>query len=187
MVNSVHQYDDSPEAWTNLMNQFCPKAYRVAKPQAHAYIFCDFDRFHQLKTIMEQAGWYVFRTPLIFHKLGSGRVPLPDHGPRRQYELALYAIKGKKPVTGIFSDVISCRLEENLTHGANKPVELYMDLLKRSCRPGDQVLDCFAGSGTIFPAAHASKLYATGIELSPEYYGIAVNRLNSLDDELSMI
>jgi DNA modification methylase len=49
------------------------------------------------------------------------------------------------------------------------------------------VLDAFAGTGTIFPAAHACKLYATGLELSAEYYGIAVKRLNALDEEPSMI
>lgn len=187
MANSEHRYDDSPEAWRALMEKFCPEAYRVAKPQAHAYIFCDFDKFHDLKIIMKAAGWYVFRTPLIVHKLGSGRVPLPEHGPRRQYELILYAIKGNRPVTGIYSDVISCKLEENLTHGANKPIELYVDLLKRSTRPGDTVLDAFAGSGTIFPAAHHCKLYATGLELNSEYYGICVNRLNSVDEQPSLI
>jgi DNA modification methylase len=187
LAGTDHQYDDSPEAWRELMHKFLPEAYRVAKAKAHAYIFCDLDRFHELKAIAEKAGWYVFRTPLVVHKLGSGRVPLPEHGPRRQYELCLYAIKGDKPVTGIYSDVISCRLEENIGHGANKPVELYIDLLRRSVRPGDSVLDAFAGTGTIFPAAHACKLYATGLELSAEYYGIAVKRLNALDEEPSMI
>lgn len=187
MTNSEHHYDDSPAAWWELMNKFCPESFRIAKPSAHAYIFCDFDKFHELKGLMQQAGWYVFRTPLIVHKLGSGRVPLPEHGPRRQYETILYAIKGDRPVTGIYSDVISCRLEENLGHGANKPVELYIDLLKRSTRAGDTVLDAFAGSGTIFPAAHACKLYATGLELNAEYYGISVNRLNSLDDQPALI
>lgn len=187
LVASEHHYDDSPEAWRKLMSKFCPEAYRVSKPQAHAYIFCDLDRFHELKTIMQAAGWYVFRTPLIVHKLGSGRVPLPEHGPRRQYEIILYAIKGDRPVTGIYSDVIPCRLEENTGHGANKPIELYVDLLKRSTRPGDTVLDAFAGSGTIFPAAHQCKLYATGLELNPEYYGLSVKRLNALDTEPAML
>lgn len=187
LSNAEHHYDDSPEAWRALMNRFCPEAFRVAKPQAHAYIFCDFDRFHELKSIMQSAGWYVFRTPFIVYKQGSGRVPLPDQGPRRQYETILYAIKGQRPVTGIYSDVIPCRLEENLGHGANKPVELYVDLLKRSTRPGDTVLDAFAGSGTIFPAAHACKLYATGLELNAEYYGLSVKRLNALDAEPEFI
>lgn len=187
LVGTDHQYDDSVEAWRDLMTAFLPEAYRVTKKEAHVYIFCDLDRFHELKQIAERAGFYVFRTPLIVYKLGSGRVPLPEHGPRRQYELCLYAIKGDKPVTGIYSDVISCKLEENIGHGANKPIELFVDLLRRSVRPGDSVLDAFAGTGTIFPAAHACKVYATGLELNSEYYGIAVKRLNALDSEPAMI
>ena len=187
LANTTHEYKDTLSHWRELLTSFSLEAYRVAKAQSHAYIFCDFDRFHELKSIMEAAGWYVFRTPLIVYKHLSGRVPLPEHGPRRQYELILYAIKGGRPTTGIFSDVIQCKLEENLSHGAGKPIELYVNLLRRSVRPGDTVLDAFAGTGTIFPAAHECKLYATGLELNKEYYGISVNRLNALDDEPTMV
>jgi site-specific DNA-methyltransferase (adenine-specific) len=182
LTNAEHHYDDSKTAWTTLMESLCPLLYRVAKPQAHAYIFCDIDNYHELKRLMEGAGWYVFRTPLINYKPRSGRIPLPEHGPKRQWEMCLYAIKGRKPVTGVYSDVISTVLEENLTHGAQKPVELYVDLLKRSVRPGDVVLDAFCGTGTIFPAAHQLKCKAVGLEQSAEYYGISVNRLNALDE-----
>lgn len=183
LVNSEHHYKDDVGSWRSLMQRVVPEFFRIAKPQAHAYIFCDFDRFHELKGMMQDAGWKVFRTPIINYKPNSGRVPLPEHGPRRQYELCLYAIKGNKPVTAIYSDVIQTTLEENLTHGAQKPIELYVNLLRRSCRPGDLVIDPFAGSGTIFPAAHSMKVRATGIEKNPEYFGIAVSRLNALDDE----
>jgi DNA modification methylase/ParB-like chromosome segregation protein Spo0J len=173
-----HHYDDSPEHWEILMTKWAHLAYKVAKDQAHAYVFCDFDKFHNLKYFMETAGWYVFRTPFIVHKLNSGRVPLPDRGPRRSWEMTLYAIKGEKPVTQIMPDVIPCQGDrEDASHGAQKPVELYQNLLSRSVRPGDSVLDSFAGTGTIFPAAHLHKVYATGIELNPEYYAISANRL----------
>jgi DNA modification methylase len=182
LSNAEHHYDDSKSSWTILMESFAPALYRVCKPQAHAYVFCDIDNYHELKLLMEKAGWYVFRTPLINYKPRSGRIPLPEHGPKRQWEMCLYAIKGRKPVTGVYSDVISTVLEENLTHGAQKPVELYVDLLKRSVRPGDVVLDAFAGTGTIFPAAHQLKCKAVGLEKSAEYYGISVQRLNALDE-----
>lgn len=187
LSNSEHHYEDSYEAWHTLISQLCSELFRTAKPQSHAYIFCDIERFAELKEAMVRAGWYVFRTPLTVYKLGSGRVPLPENGPRRQSEWCLYAIKGWKPVNHIASDVIPCKLEENIGHGANKPIELYTDLLRRSCRPGDSVLDCFCGTGTIFPAAHSLKLRATGIELNPEYYGISVSRLKSLDDEPNLL
>jgi ParB-like chromosome segregation protein Spo0J len=71
-----HHYDDSYESWLDLMAKWCPLSYAVAKSQAHAYVFCDIDRFAELRTFMRKAGWYVFRTPLINFKANSGRVPL---------------------------------------------------------------------------------------------------------------
>lgn len=176
-----HHYDDSYESWQKLIAVWAPLSFAVTKPQAHAYVFCDIDRFHELKVAMQQAGWYVFRTPLINYKLNSGRVPLPDRGPRRQYEIILYAIKGEKQVTHIYPDVISSQSDENLSHGAQKPVAVYQNLLQRSVRPGDHVLDSFAGSGPIFEACHTMSCYATGFEQNPEYYGICLQRLKALE------
>lgn len=175
-----HHYDDSYASWKKLISDWAALSFVVTKPQAHAYVFCDIDRFHELKLYMQEAGWYVFRTPLINHKINSGRVPLPDQGPRRQYELILYAIKGKKPVTHIYPDVISTSSDENMSHGAQKPVALYQNLLQRSVRAGDKVLDPFAGSGTIFPAAHTYKCQAFGLEQNPEYFAMCVKRLEGV-------
>jgi len=176
-----HHYKDDYEHWKALMEEWCGLAFRVAKPQAHAYVFCDLDNFHELKRMMAQAGWWVTRTPFICTKPNSGRVPHPEHGPRRQWEMILYAIKGKKVTNGIHPDVITTMADPNMSHGAQKPVALYSDLLKRSVKPGDTVLDSFAGSGTIFPAAHQFKCKAVGIEMNPEYYALCLNRIKALD------
>lgn len=175
-----HHYDDSPEAFKELMQAWCPLSFAVAKPQAHAYVFCDIEHFLWLRDQMRKAGWYVFRTPLINFKSNSGRVPLPDRGPRRQYEILLYAIKGDKQTTHIYPDVITTQADENMSHGAQKPVALYQNLLQRSVRPGDTVLDCFAGSGTIFPAAHTFKVRAVGLEMNPEYFAMGLKRIQDL-------
>lgn len=186
LANNEHHYKDDYEHWKGLMQDWCKLSYRVAKRECHAYVFCDIDNFHELKAMMKEAGWYVFRTPFICTKPNSGRVPLPDEGPRRQWECILYAIKGHKKTTAIYPDVITTMADPGLQHGAQKPVALYVDLLRRSVRPGDTVLDSFAGSGTIFPAAHQLKVKAVGVEMSPEYYAICYNRIQGLDkqDEL---
>lgn len=178
-----HGYDDSMASWMTLMTEWTKLSYLCAKPEAHAYVFCDIDNFHMLKDMMREAGWYVFRTPFTVHKLNSGRVPLPDRGPRRQSEWLLYAIKGKMPVTHIYGDVITCNGDDNLGHGAQKPVALYQNLLQRSVRPGMKVLDSFAGTGTIFPACHQYQCEATGLEMSENSYGIALARLAKLDEQ----
>lgn len=190
MTGIQHHYDDSHDSWQRLMGGkgtlwaecWAAQSYHIAKPQAHAYVFCDIDRFHELRAVMAANGWDCFRTPLIVHKLNSGRVPRPQHGPRRQWECILYAIKGNKPVTHIYPDVIPVNGDDNLGHGAQKPVDLYVNLLQRSVKPGDTVLDTFAGTGTIFPAAHTFKCSATGIELDEGSYGICVKRLASLKE-----
>jgi len=187
LANNTHQYKDDYESWKALMLQWCPLAFKVAKSQAHAYVFCDIANFHELGQMMKAAGWYVFRTPFICTKPGSGRVPLPDEGPRRQYEVLLYAIKGHKKTTAIYSDVITTTADSGLQHGAQKPVALFENLLQRSVRPGDTVLDSFAGTGTILPAAHRFQCKAVAIEMNPGSYGICLKRAQNLDVETAAI
>lgn len=176
----AHVYDDSYESWKRLMLEFTHRSFQVTKPDAHLYAFCDIDRFSELRTMLAQVGWRVHRTPLIWVKPQASRVPWPDYGPRRHYELICYAVKGDRKVNVIAPDVLTADPDTNLGHGAQKPVDLYLQLLRRSARAGDSVLDPFAGTGTIFPAAHELKVLATGIELNPAYYAIAAGRLAKL-------
>lgn len=180
LANIDHTYSDDYATWTTLMREWAPLSFAIAKPQAHAYVFCDLDRFHELKGLMAGAGWYVFRTPLVNVKTNSGRVPLPDEGPRRQYELCLYAIKGHRKTTAIYPDVIQTEGDPQLGHGAQKPVALFENLLKRSTVPGNWVLDTFAGTGPIIPAAHNQRCFVTAIEHDAASYGMCIERLHKI-------
>ena len=90
-------------------------------------------------------------------------------------------------VNKIAPDLVSFNPDSNLGHNAQKPVALFEDLLRRSVSPGDLVLDPFAGSGTIFPAAHNLKCKATGIELDSASYGICLKRLTAFDDQMELL
>jgi site-specific DNA-methyltransferase (adenine-specific) len=175
-----HTYDDSLYNWRILITVFATHSYRLAKPQAHCYIFCDVDNFVELRSIMAAAGWKPFRTPFIWHNPTSQRAPWPTQGPHRRYQMCLYAVKGDRPVLKLSPDLVTYASDSNLGWAAQKPVALYQDFLSRSCRAGDSVLDPFAGSGTIFVAAHGLKIKATGIEIDPVAYGIAVKRIGEL-------
>jgi hypothetical protein len=163
------------------MADLAPELTRVSAVESHLYVWCDIDGFHFLRDLFQANGWWCFRTPLINIKREGGRVPWPDHGPRRCYELVLYAVRGKLPTTAIYRDVFESTLEGgNLGHGAQKPVEAYTELLKRSTRPGDTVLDCFAGTGTILVAAHELKLRSVAVEKEASAYGTCIERLRGL-------
>lgn len=176
----AHGYKDDEAANTAARIWISDVGYRIAKPQAHLYVFCDFDLFHVWRPRLEAAGWWVHRTPLVWHKPNGSRVPWPEHGPQRKYELVIYAVKGKRPVTRIAPDVLSHPTDDNLGHSAQKPISLFRDLLSRSVRPGDSVFDPFCGTGPIFPAAHELKCRATGVEIDPAAYGIALTRIKEL-------
>ncbi len=176
----THEYNDSQDNWRELMNRFAQLSWVVTKPSAHLYLACDFDGFPFLRDCLRQVGWRVHRTPLVAVKRDANRVPWPQQGPRRSYELVLYAVRGDKPTTAIYSDVFETVGDENLGHGAQKPVAFWEDLLRRSARPGDRVLDPFAGTGGILVAAHKLNLYCDAVEREAPYYGIAVKRLEGL-------
>jgi DNA modification methylase len=65
-------------------------------------------------------------------------------------------------------------------HPAMKPIELYARSMRNSSKCGDIVFDPFAGSGPIFIAAEQAKRIALGIELSPAYCDVIVNRWEKL-------
>ena len=178
-----HTYVDDLENAMKCYTVLAFEGFRITKPDAHLYAFCDIDLFPDLKILFADAGWKVFRTPLIWYKPSAFRAPWPEHGPQRKYETILFAIKGDRKVNHLYPDVLTYQPDTNLGHQAQKPVELFRDLLSRSFRPGDSVLDPFCGSGPIFPAAHTLQCRTTGIELSQSHYGIALKRLQSLSDE----
>lgn len=179
-VQSAHTYEDNEENALRCYSVLAQQGHRITKPDAHLYAFCDIDLFPQIKDIFLAAGWKVFRTPLIWHKPNAFRAPWPDYGPQRKYETILYAMKGDRKVNKLLPDVITCQPDSNLGHQAQKPVDLYIDLLSRSIRPGDKILDPFCGSGPIFPTAHALRCTAVGIELDPAHYGISLGRIQAL-------
>lgn len=182
-AHGAHGYVDDWDSTAKLLEAFCKISISVTKPQAHAYVFCDFDGFPFLREWMTVAGWWVHRTPLIWHKPSAQRVPWPEHGPQRKWETILYAVKGKKPTTHVFPDLVSYHPDDNMGHRAQKPVALFIDLLKRSVQPGNRILDPFAGSGPIFPAAHELKCLAVGIEKDAGSYGLCLKRLEQLKSQ----
>jgi ParB-like chromosome segregation protein Spo0J len=175
-----HGYADSPDVLSAILMWFPKESFRLAKEQAHLYFFCDIDWFPKLKPLFAEAGWKVFRTPLIWHKPQGARAPWPEEGPQRKYETILFAVKGGKKTKKMGGDVITCPADDNLGHAAQKPVDLYKELLARSIGPGDSVADFFCGSGPIFPAAHALMAKATGVEKAEAAFGIAATRIKEL-------
>lgn len=176
----AHQYEDTPEAARELMKYFFQFSPTFMAEQSHVYVFCDIEQFEWLREIATSFDFKPLRTPLIWTKGSQGHVPDQAVGWRRTYECIMFAARGRKPLTHVQNDVLTVAPEATKLHAAQKPVELYRQLLALSCLPGDRVLDPCCGAGTIFKAAHALRLRATGIELNEQYAGFARSAIAGL-------
>jgi len=166
-ADNAHEYNDSEEYGLECYRVLAREGFRITTDEAHCYAFCDIRLFFKIAEMFSSFGWEVFPTPLIWAK-GNGMLPLPEHGPRRTYEIILFANKGKRKVNSVQPDVISIPKIPAPDFGAQKPDELYRNLLLRSYLPGDKVLDCFAGAGAMVRAAKNLPVKVTAIELSQE-------------------
>lgn len=179
---TAHGYEDSADVLFSIMQWFPQESFRLTKEQAHLYLFCDLKWFFKWKAVLETAGWVVFNSPMIWVKPTGFRTPWIDSGPQRKYETILYAKKGNKKVNMIAPDVITLQTPgAGVGHPAAKPPALFNELLRRSVRPGDKVLDLFCGTGPIFPAAYQQSCFAVGVELQERFYGESLRTINQLE------
>src|SRR5215469_10413421 len=65
---------------------------------------------------------------------------------------------------------------QNMVHLTEKPVELATRAMEYSCRPGENVLDLFGGSGSTLIAAEQTGRRAFLMELDPLYCDVIVTR-----------
>src|SRR3990167_1722265 len=178
MADLDHEYDDSYDEAMQRYEQLAKWAHGLAKQQCHAYIFLEPIFFHDIWAMFSAAGWWVWEAPIIWDKGNRGLLPHPSHGPRRVYEAILFANKGNKTVTGVYQDIIrDIPNIMNKVYAVQKPVELYRNLIRRSCIPGSLIVDPTCGSGPIFPAATKESCTAIGIEQLESAYTLALERL----------
>lgn len=79
-----------------------------------------------------------------------------------------------------YSSPINNNDKELFNHPTIKPLEMVKRHLLNLTQPNDIVLDCFCGSGTTCLACKETGRKYIGMEIDPEYYKIATNRLNGI-------
>jgi len=131
---------------------------------------------------LEEAGFTTNRIPLIWHKQGAHVTRTPDVWPGRSYEPIAFARKGSKNlVRKGASDIITTpcptpSMKKN--HPSAKHPQIYLELLQRSCLPGDKILDPMCGSGMMAVAAEAlepsHKLKWEMIEMSADFRRLSI-------------
>jgi len=155
--SSQEDFEDDPFEVLDYFPKWLSLLYNKMAENSHLYLFFGISRYDLVYAMLEDAGFSTNRIPLIWYKQGAHRTRNPDIWPGRSYEPIAYARKGSKILVqkGASDVIISPMPWASLKgiHPAAKHPDVYIDLLKRSCMPGDKVLDPMCGSGMAGVAA----------------------------------
>lgn len=168
--------DKSPFIW------FLYDAFRVLKSgssgQGTIVCFTRWDVQQVFIDAMKLAGFQVKSEVIwdkVLHGMGDCKAQFaPTH------ENIIFAVKGKFSFPGHRpNDLIrvSKLPSSQMIHPTEKPVGLLADLITAVTKPGDLILDPFAGSGSTLVAAQKTGRRFVGIELDDEYYNKAQRRI----------
>lgn len=185
----AEDYDDTPEHYFDLIIPVIHELRRVMQPGAHVYMFHGIEKFHDLSKIFKAEDFSVWSIPLIWYKLYSGDMTGPnaagDFYPARTYEAILYAFapgQRRRLQWCGRSNVLSENVVQpnDKIHPMQKPISLYKDLMMRSGRKGDLVIDPFCGSGASLIAAMELDMRSVGAEIREKYRVGLVKRIHDI-------
>ena len=162
--------NDDNDAW--LKPAFA-EMYRVLADDSFAVSFYGWPMADRFMQAYRAAGFRVVGH-LMFPKTYASSTRFL----RYQHEAAHLLTKGnpaqpEKPI----GDVIPWQYSGNKLHPTQKPLSALATLVEAFSKPGDMVLDPFAGSGSSLLAAKMLGRSYVGIEMDAKYYGIAAHRL----------
>lgn len=176
-----HMYDDSPDTALEICRAIFSEGFRITKPKAILFMFCDIDHFVTLRTFASQQAWTVWRAPIVWRKGADGHSPWGRAGFIRTSELLLFAVKGQKELVypggpDILDFGRPGRSER--VHSAEKPVDLLEYLIHISTLSGMTILDPTAGSGPIITAANRKNCKVIAIEKDKNSHDHCLQRLS---------
>lgn len=150
-----------PELWM-------PVVYGALKPDSHAYIFSNVLCMEEMLSAARQAG---FRLHNILVWVKNNCTPSQYY--MKNCEYVLFLRKGRAHYINDIGGSRTAYYCNNITggkrHPTEKPVELLRYYIGNSTRPGDVVLDPFAGCGSTCEAAVSIGRRFVGYEINPDY------------------
>jgi DNA modification methylase len=148
------------------------------KPGAHVYMFFAMQYYETLVKALHKHEFTVNPLPLIWIKPGSGVTAQPSYLPGSSYEPILMAFApGDRRMLekrGLSNVIQSPSISPSKRdHPLEKSVDLYKDIISRSCYEGDMFIDPFCGVGNSLVAARRLGCDVRGAECVQGYRKIA--------------
>lgn len=175
----------------------------VCQPNAHIFTYCDQKYIWLLQILYQELGIQNKRVCLW---IKNNSVPTPQVAFNKQYEPCVYGTIGKpylsdkvlnlsevlnkeintgnRTIEDIY-DLLDIWLVKRINstdyqHPTEKPPLLHEKALRRCTKPGDSVLDLFAGSGSLMVACEQLKRSAYMVEREPIFVDLIIRRYEKL-------
>ena len=164
-------YEDDPEVIIAILLALIPEYYRVLRDGRYCIIWCDFDHAFTLRRKMEEVGFTLLSSPLVWMKLSTaGKTHQPNIRLGSATQFALLGWKGVPELTikGRHNYFPYPIVRSNRIHQAQMPEELIIDLIRIFSNENDVVLDTFCGSLSTFRACYATNRSFLGCELQQQ-------------------
>ena len=203
--------DDSKtdKEYEKFLRAALQNALAVTNKDAHVFTYCDQKYIWLLQTLYTELGIANKRVCLWIKNNSS---PTPHTAFNKQYEPCVYGTVGKPYLsekvlnlsevlnkeigTGNSTlddilDMIDIWMVKRLNgidyqHPTEKPLVLHEKALRRCTKPGDIVLDCFGGSGSLLVACEQLKRSAYLVEREPVFVDLVVRRWEKFTGKKAM-
>lgn len=161
-----------------------PEIYRILKDNTHCYIMINARNLKELQQEAEKVG-FKFQQILIWNKGNS----TPNRYYLNSYEMILMLRKGNaKNINNMGTkNILSIpNIKGNKTHPTEKPIDLMKIFIENSSNENDIVLDPFFGTGSTLLACVNTHRHYIGFEIDDNYFDIACQRLDEVEDSIPL-
>lgn len=164
------------KGYQSLLDALCGNIEKIASYSSHLVFWFSMKFYQETKAKLQTAGFYVHDHPLIWLKSdNAGIIPGRDNMfPRRIYETALLASRGKRPLIKSLSNGYAAPSPPNSLHPSQKSEPVLRHFFSMLVDETTDMLDPTAGSGTSLRAAEECGARSVlGLELNPSYAEMA--------------
>ncbi len=196
----------SDEEYKEFLKQSITNAIKFSKKDSHYFYFSDQSYVWLIQTLYKKLNIKPVRTCLWIKGAFN---PTPQVAFNKSYEPVTYGTRGKpytSPKCPNLTEILNKQIAtgnrqiddildqldiwmvkriagQNYEHPTEKPATLFEKPLRRCTRPGDLILDMFAGSGPVMSAAVQLKRKVAMVEKEPIFVDLILKRFETLTGE----
>jgi site-specific DNA-methyltransferase (adenine-specific) len=215
VVKSVLSYDDDFADYWAFLEPRLIEAYRLLHKTGTIYLHLDYREAHYAKVLMDALfGRECFLNEIIWAYDYGGKSK--SRWPAKHDTILVYVknpnayyfdsatvdrepymapglvtpekvARGKLPTDVWWHTIVSPTGKEKTGYPTQKPLGILRRIISASSKPGDSVLDFFAGSGTTAHAAFELERKFVVVDQNPESIEIITRRLNALGVEYELL